>query len=82
MTFQRTPEDHKRHRRQKDAVLEHLQSGRALTQDIGETEYGIRRVAARISELKKAGHIILSLRNEQSCATYILLSPVAEGGCE
>ena len=74
MTFQRTNEDHKRHARQKDLVLEHLRSGQPLTQDQARAEYGVMRLASRISELKKAGHVILSLRNDQGCATYLLLS--------
>ena len=78
MTFQRTHEDHKRHARQKDLVLEHLRTGQPLTQDQARAEYGVMRLASRISELKKAGHIILSLRNDQGCSTYLLL----EGGRE
>ena len=75
MTFQRTPEDHKRHARQKDKVLSHLQTGAPLTQDQARAEYGVMRLASRISELKKAGHIILSLRHETGVAVYLLLSP-------
>ena len=78
MTFQRTHEDHKRHARQKDKVLEHLMSGAPITQDTARELYGVMRLASRISELKKAGHIVLSLRNDQGCSTYLLL----EGGRE
>ena len=74
MTFQRTGEDVKRQLRQKDLVLEHLRTGQPLTQDQARAEYGVMRLASRISELKKAGYIILSLRNDQGCATYLLLS--------
>jgi hypothetical protein len=80
MTFQRTGEDVKRQLRQKDLVLEHLRTGQPLTQDQARAEYGVMRLASRISELKKAGYIILSLRNDQGCATYLLLSD--EGGRE
>ena len=78
MTFQRTGEDVKRQLRQKDLVLEHLRTGQPITQDTARELFGCRHVASRISELKKAGYIILSLRNDQSCATYLLL----EGGRE
>ena len=78
MTFQRNTGDIKRHARQKDKVLEHLRTGQPLTQDTARELYGVMRLASRISELKKAGHIILSLRNDQGCATYLLLSD--EGG--
>ena len=74
MTFQRNSNDIKRHARQKDKVLEHLRTGQSLTQDQARAEYGVMRLASRISELKKAGHVILSLRNDQGCATYLLLS--------
>lgn len=76
MSFQRNTGDIKRHARQKDKVLEHLRTGQPLTQDQARAEYGVMRLASRISELKKAGHVILSLRNDQGCATYLLL----EGG--
>ena len=75
MTFQRTGEDIKRHARQKDLVLEHLKTGAPITQDTARELYGCMRLASRISELKKAGHIILSLRHETGVAVYLLLSP-------
>ena len=78
MSFQRTGEDVKRQLRQKDLVLEHLRTGQPITQDQARELYGCMRLASRISELKKAGHIVLSLRNDQGCATYLLL----EGGRE
>ena len=78
MSSQRTGEDVKRQLRQKDLVLEHLRTGQPLTQDQARAEYGVMRLASRISELKKAGHVILSLRNDQGCSTYLLL----EGGRE
>lgn len=82
MTFQRTPEDHKRHYRQKDLVLQHLQAGKPITQDIARAEYGVMRLASRVSELKKQGHCILSLRHEHGYAVYLLLGSMAEGGRE
>lgn len=78
MTFQRTHEDHKRHARQKDKVLSHLQTGAPLTQDQARELYGCMRLASRISELRKDGCLILSLRHETGVAVYLLL----EGGRE
>ena len=49
MTWQRTPEDMKRHRTQKDKVLAHLQSGKSIDQDTAQALYGVRRLAARTS---------------------------------
>ena len=80
MTFQRNSDDIKRHARQKDKVLEHLRTGQPITQDTARELYGVMRLASRISELKKAGHVILSLRHETGVAVYLLLSP--EGGRE
>lgn len=78
MTWQRTPEDMKRHRTQKDKVLEHLRSGKPIDQDMAQSLYGVRRLASRITELKKEGHIILSLRNGANCATYLMLEGVRD----
>ena len=78
MTFQRTGEDVKRQLRQRDKVLGHLRNGQPLTQDTARAEYGVMRLASRISELKKSGHVILSLRHETGVAVYLLLSD--EGG--
>ncbi|NCC58577.1 MAG: hypothetical protein EOM17_13265, partial [Synergistales bacterium] len=68
MTFQRTGEDVKRQLRQKDKVLEHLRTGQPLTQDTARELFGCMRLASRISELKKAGPVILSLRHETGVA--------------
>lgn len=74
MTFQRTGKDVKRQNVQRVKILEHLQSGQPITQDTARDLFGCMRLASRISELKKAGHVILSLRNDQGCAVYLLLS--------
>ena len=74
MTFQRTGTDVKRQNIQRVKILEHLRTGQPLTQDTARELFGCMRLASRISELKKAGHVILSLRNDQGCATYLLLS--------
>jgi len=73
MTFQRNSNDIKRHVRQKDKVLAYLQTGAPLTQDVAQEKFNCRRLASRISELKKAGHVILSLRHETGVAVYLLL---------
>jgi hypothetical protein len=78
MTFQRNSNDIKRHARQKDKVLEYLRTGQPITQDAARELFGCMRLASRISELKKDGFLILSLRNDQGCSTYLLL----EGGRE
>ena len=79
MTWTRTPDDFKRHYRQRDIVLEHLKSGRPLNQDMAQELYKIRRLASRVCELKKEGWLILSLRGRDGCAVYIMLS-TPEGG--
>lgn len=79
MTWTRTPDDFKRHSTQKTLTLKHLQTGAPLTQKQARELYRIERLASRISELRKAGHLILSLRNSQGCATYLLLAAREEG---
>ena len=78
MTWTRTPEDKRRHKTQKARILEFLRTGQALTQDKGRELFGAMRVASRITELKKEGHIILSLRNGANCATYLMLEGVRD----
>ena len=80
MTFQRTGTDVKRQNIQRVKILEHLRTGAPITQDTARELYGVMRLASRISELKKDGFLILSLRNDQGCAVYLLLSD--EGGRE
>ena len=78
MTWQRTSEDVKRHRSQKEKILEHLRTGAPLTQDQSRSLFGCMRLASRITELKKEGHIILSLRNGGNCAVYLMLGGVQD----
>jgi hypothetical protein len=73
MMWIRTSEDHRRHARQKDVVLDHLKTGQPLNQTEALERYNIRRLASRISELRRAGWLILSLRGKDSCAVYLLL---------
>ena len=60
---------------QRDAVLEALLSGEALTQPAAQSRFGCYRLASRIHELREAGHLILSLREPGSdgFVTYIRL---------
>ena len=78
-SWQRSHEDHKRHGTQKAAILAHLREGRPLTQDESRELYGCMRLASRISELRREGFLILTLRNSQNCATYLLLQ-ARQGG--
>ena len=80
MKWTRTSEDKRRHATQKQVVLEHLRSGRAIDQDTAQSLYRIRRLASRVSELKKDGFIVLSLRNQKGLATYLLLEAPTKGG--
>lgn len=73
MTWTRTSEDKRRHFRQKDTILRHLQSGATICQDRAQSLYGVRRLASRIVELKKDGYIIETTRNEIGCADYRLI---------
>ena len=74
MTWARTGEDVRRHGTQKAAILEHLRSGKPLTQDVGRELCGAMRVASRVAELRKAGHLILALRNAAGVAVYVWLA--------
>ena len=74
MTWMRTPEDFKRHGTQRQKVLEYLREGHALTQDKAQEMFGVRRLASRVCELRRAGWLILSVRNRQGTATYLLIS--------
>lgn len=73
MSWARTPDDVERHGRQTVLVLQHLETGATLTQDDAFELYSIRRLASRISELRKAGYSIKTTRNHEGCATYKLV---------
>lgn len=74
MTWERTHEDYKRHATQKQRILVYLQGGHPLTQDLARELFGCMRLASRISELRRQGHLILSVRNRQGVASYIWLA--------
>ena len=62
---------------QNDMVLEYLRSGRPIDDKIAYTRYGIRRLAARINDLRKRGHIIhtqILRRGIMHWAAYTLVS--------
>lgn len=69
----RTGEDIVRHRKQSEMILAHLRTGAPLTQDQARELFGCMRLASRISDLKKAGHVILSLRGPGGTATYLMI---------
>lgn len=80
MKWERTAEDYRRHGTQRAKVLAYLREGHPLTQDEAMEMFGCRRLASRISELRRAGWLILSVRNRQGTATYLLLG--CKGGGE
>jgi len=43
---------------QKEAVLQHLSTGARLSAIVALHEYGCMRLAARVNELRKEGHVI------------------------
>ena len=80
MKWTRTQKDKKRHATQKARILAHLREGKPLTQDQGRELFGAMRVASRVSELRKEGHLILSLRGAENAAVYLLLEAPTKGG--
>ncbi len=80
MAWQRTEQDRRRHATQKARILAHLREGETLTQDQGRELFGAMRVASRVSELRKEGHLILSLRRADNTAVYLLLEATTNGG--
>jgi len=57
---------------QREKLLTHLLSGQALTEDLGRSLFGVRRNAARISELRKQGYDIKTSLGEHHVATWTL----------
>lgn len=49
-------QDKARFQTQKDKILQHLLEGQPVTEDAARRLFGVRRCAARISELRKAGY--------------------------
>ena len=69
---------------QASRILAHLKAGRRLTQLDAEEEFGCRRLAARIGELRKEGFPVESRMVETSSgakvAEYWLATPDFEQG--
>lgn len=62
---------------QKQQILKHLRTQGSLTALIASKKYGIYRLAARIHNLKKDGHLInapLVTRRGKTFAAYSLVS--------
>lgn len=60
---------------QTDMILAHLQAGESITQRDAIGEYGIYRLAARVRELRKAGHDVQTVmegEGEKKWARYSL----------
>lgn len=54
---------------QNERILEHLKKYGSITPKEANAEYGIMRLGARIHDLKKAGHAILTT-NEKALNKY------------
>jgi hypothetical protein len=54
---------------QNERILEHLKKYGSITPKEANTEYGVMRLGARIHDLKKAGHAILTT-NEKALNKY------------
>ena len=60
-----------------EAILKHLQTRGTLTPIDALNEYGIFRLAARVLELREAGHNVVTIRESQGekvFARYLLRS--------
>jgi len=74
------------HKTQSERILDHLKSGRQLTQFEALQDLGIMRLASRISDLKRDGHRIEKKMIEvfnrfgEGChvASYTLVTPTKE----
>ena len=75
MTFQRTGEDIKRHKRQKDKVLDHLLTGAPLTQDAARDLFGCMRLACKPHAAEQITRRVLSQRRsgQQMIEHFIFL---------
>jgi len=57
---------------QREKLLSHLLSGQPVTEDSGRLLFGVRRCAARISELRKEGYDIKTSLDAHHVATWTL----------
>lgn len=60
---------------QRASILAALRAGRVLDVPTVQREFGCFRLAARIAELRREGHIVLTLRSETAdgFARYLLI---------
>ncbi|CCG07331.1 helix-turn-helix domain-containing protein [Pararhodospirillum photometricum] len=58
MDFAQPPLPRRRRQPQKDLILGHLRHVGPLTADEARAAYGVRRLAARVSELKEDGYAV------------------------
>ena len=68
--------------KQKDEILNHLRQERTITSLEALELYGSLRLAARIKDLRDAGHKIhthrLTLTNEKTIAEYVLIKEAGQ----
>lgn len=57
---------------QREKLLNHLLSGQPASEDIARLLFGVRRCAARISELRKSGYDIKTSLDAHHIATWTL----------
>ena len=61
-----------------EQILDHLKRGKTITQVDAFNEYGCWRLAARIADLRQAGHDVLTVmesQGEKVFARYQLRTP-------
>lgn len=56
-------------------ILATLQSGKTLTPAQAEARFGVKRMSARILELRAAGHPIFTSTNKSGTTTYSMGAP-------
>ena len=57
---------------QRQKILDHLLSGQPASEDLARLLFGVRRCAARISELRKQGYDIRTALDAHHIATWTL----------
>ncbi len=64
-----------RRRTHKSIILEALRRGEVVSPEVARREWRCMRLAARIHDLRKAGHVIVSLRGQgaDTEARYFLI---------
>lgn len=62
---------------QTEKILHHLKSGKSLTPISALNKFGSFRLASRISDLKRDGHKIISIRTKKQGKTFSTYKLVA-----